>query len=365
MTPVNFYRLKLTSIGLILLIILSAFVLPAQAAVVEGLYEAEVPVANQGKSARDEAVRIGLGEVFAKVSGKPGIGDTNEQIAEYMKTPENLLQQYLYRKLPEAQKAGGYTQLLWVRFDEKAINAALRKNGVVVWGKTRPATLVWLAVENGNRRYLVGGEILPDIQDVLQANAKRYGVALVMPLMDLEDQAALRFADVWGNFQEAIFKASERYQADAILVGRLSVTGGNDWSAKWTIYQSGQQTNWGSQSIAMEDVLSSGIIGSMEVLAENFSQVIAGDGGNIELTVQDVKSLEGYTRVSTYLQSLEQTKRVIPSTLNGTMAAFSVEVRGSAEGLAKTISLGNTLRRVDAQNPDASNNNGLVYRLMP
>jgi len=339
--------------------------LSAHAALVEGLYEAEVPVANQGKQAREDGVRIGLGEVFAKVTGKPGIGNTTPGLAEYMSKPESLLQQYLYRKLPDSQKGAGNSQLLWVRFDERAVNNALRKNNLVVWGKTRPATLVWLAVENGSRRNLVGGEALPEIQEILQADAKRYGVSLLIPLMDLEDQSALRFADVWGNFQEAIFKASERYQADAILVGRLSVTGGNDWSARWNIYQSGKQTDWGSQSIAVEDVLSSGIIGGMEVLAENFSREISGEGGNISVIVQDVNTLQGYTRVAKYLQSLEQTKEVIPANINGSIASFLVEVRGSAEGLAKTISLGNTLRRVENQNVDPSMNNGLVFRLMP
>jgi len=365
MTPVNFSRITLAPVSILLFLLLCLLALPLHAAVVEGLYEAEVPVDNQGKKARDDGLRTGLGEVFAKVSGKPGIGETTPGLAEFMSNPESLLQQYLYRKMPDSQKASGKSQLLWVRFDERAINNALRKNNIVVWGKTRPATLVWLAVEDGNRRYLVGGEALPDLQDIIQANAKRYGVAIVMPLMDLEDQAALRFADVWGNFQEAIFKASERYQADAILVGRLSVTGGNDWSARWNIYQSGKQTDWGSQSIAVEDVLSSGIIGSMEILAQNFSQAIPGEGGSVNLVVQDVNSLQGYTRVAKYLQSLEQTKRVIPSSVSASVAAFSIELRGSAEGLAKTISLGNTLRRVDSQNVDPSMSNGLVYRLVP
>ncbi|MFV2057155.1 MAG: DUF2066 domain-containing protein, partial [Thiohalomonadales bacterium] len=181
---------------------------PGHSAIVEGLYESEVIVANQGRQARKSAMSTALAEVFAKVSGKPEA--VNEPgLAQAIASPDLYVQQYRYKKLRNNPNAASSRQIIvWFQFDEKAINSVLRQNAIAVWGKTRPATLVWLAVEDGSGRYLIGGESLADLQAMLETEARRYGVKLIIPLLDLEDQMKLKFADVWGNFQDAIANAS-------------------------------------------------------------------------------------------------------------------------------------------------------------
>jgi len=259
------------------------------------------------------------------------------------------VQQYRDKKRPRTSaNVDSRQELVWFRFDEKAINSVLRQNSIPVWGKTRPATLIWLAVEDGNGRYLIGGESLADLQNMLEQEARRFGVKLIIPLLDLEDQMALRFADVWGNFQGAISNASTRYQADAILVGRAAVSDDNEWEIKWVLYENGQATTWGVQSMDVEEVMSSGIIGTLEILASRFTEMFAaGNDGSVRITVSDVNSLKGFARVARYLKSLEQVTRVQPADLNLGKISFDLELRGSAQGLAQTIALGNTLRKAE------------------
>lgn len=344
------------------------------AAQLEGLYEAEVAVVDQSSNTRNAAMGVALAEVLVKVSGRP---DVLKQpgIAELMQNPAVLVQQYLYRKLSEeAKKQSTNTHLLWFQFDEKPLNNALRNKGIAVWGKTRPATVVWIAVEQGNARSLLGGEALADIRLVLEQQAKRNGVALIVPLNDLEDQMALKFADVWGNFQDAIIRASARYQGEAILVGRISQASANDWSARWDLYEGGRTSNWSAQSAVLVDVINSGIVGNMEILASRFRDLVAsGSGtGSLTLTVQDVRSLTGFNRVSRYLKSLEQITAVKPIQIAAGQASFLVELRGSIEGLAQTLALGNTLRKaaLTGASADASPQGTTAaleqtYRLLP
>jgi hypothetical protein len=347
------------------------------AAEVEGLYEAEVLVADQGSTSRTQAMSTALAEVFAKVSGRPNIVSI-PAVAAAISKPSVYVEQYLYKKPPKSgvnnatQPSG---QLLWIQFGENAVNAILRKSDIAVWGKTRPATLVWLAVEEQGGRYILGGESLADLQAILQKESKRCGVKLIVPLLDLQDQMALKFADIWGNFQDAIFNASERYQADAILVGKASVSATNEWSVHWVLYENEQSTNWGSQSIDVADLLNSGVLGTLEVLASRFTKLYASTAtegaGAVMLTIEDVNSLDNFARVSSYLISLEQITKLIPVGVATNMVSYEIELRGSIEGLARTISLGNTIRKVVATAPDATldtaqgNAVEYRYRLLP
>ncbi len=322
------------------------------AAIVDGLYESQQLVTSQGRDERQTAMGLALAEVLAKVSGRldvtgaPGIAPVLEQSANYV-------QQYRYRSA-EGQLAadGAAQQWIWFRFDEKAVNGVLRKNGLPVWGRTRPATLVWLALEQGDGRYMLGGDTMKDIREVLEREARRRGLAILLPLWDLEDQMAISFADVWGNFQEAINRASERYQAEAVLVGRMSLSNSNVWTARWTLYEGGTNQSWQIQGPATNEILSAGMDGTLRSLASRYAQMLTDDNPTtVALTVLDVSGVKDYARITKYLQSLEQVKSYQPKSINADSVEFTVDVRGTPAALTQTIKLGNVLKSAQQSRP--------------
>jgi hypothetical protein len=321
------------------------------AAVVEGLYEAEVLVPSQARSERNKAMGTALTEVFAKVSGRTNIVSV-PGIAAAIEKPDRYLQQYLYRDLADSQFANSRTnpnaQVLWFRFDEKAVNRELRRNELAVWGRTRPATLVWLAIEQDGDRYILSSDNDEQLREVLEYQAKRMGLALVLPLLDLEDQRALSFADVWGGFQEAILNASQRYQAEAVLVGRVNLSRTDVWQARWALYVGGPQssTAWNAQGSYLDEVLTAGLAGTLNQLAQVYAQPLSDDSpGEVMVAVVDVNSLDDYARVQDYLKGLEQVVDIQPVTVDQNYVRFRVDIRGSAAGLEQTIGLGNVLRK--------------------
>ncbi len=328
---------------------------PSRAAIVDGLYESEVLVQSQSSGERDKAMSQALSQVFKKVSGRSNIANL-QGIADAINNPNRYLQQYLYRGVNEAQypipQASPNSQLAWFRFDEQAVNRVLRDNGLPVWGRTRPATLVWLGVEENGARYMLGSDSAEQLRDLLEYEAQRQGMALVLPLLDLEDQRKLSFADLWGDFQDSILNASSRYQAESVLVGRISLSRSDTWSGRWTLYESGRSASWQSQGTYAEEVLSSGVGGAVEALANRYA---LGDDnpGVVHLAITGVSSLKDYARVSSYLNSLELVKDIQPTIINGDMARFRLDIRGNAEGLAQTIRLGNVLKeeRVTIESP--------------
>lgn len=321
-----------------------------QAAIVQGLYEAEELVSNQSKSQREAAMKNALTEVLAKVSGRPDVG-TLPNIQGALEKPANYVQQYRYQKIPDkgylSTAAARGSQILWLRFDEKAVNKLLQKNNLPVWGRTRPSTLIWLAVEQDGARFLIGSNSQEEIRYALDNEAERRGVATVLPLLDVEDQQKLTFADVWNNNQEPIFQASQRYQAEAILVGRMSLSANDSWQGRWVLYEGGQGLSWNAQGTAAGQLLDNGVLGTLEILGSRYAQVYDGSGtGVFDLAVVNVKSLDQFARVSEYLQSLEQVQNVYTTHVDNNSVSYRLDIRGNSKGLIQTIGLGNVLAAV-------------------
>jgi hypothetical protein len=331
----------------------------AQAALVGGLYEAEVLVKSQSRSERKQAMSEALAQVFKKVSGRSNT-QSLPGVADALKNADRYLQQYLYRGVYEAQypipQADPNAQLAWFRFDEHAVNKVLRDNSLPVWGRTRPATLVWLGIEENGSRYMLGADSAEPLREILEYESQRQGMALVLPLLDLEDQRNLSFADLWGNFQDSIVNASSRYHAESVLVGRLSLTSSDIWLGRWTLYESGRSASWQSQGNYSDEVLASGVAGAVEALANRYA-LEDDNPGVVNLAVTGVSSLKDYARVSSYLNSLELVKDIQPTVISADSARFRLDIRGNAEGLAQTIRLGNVLQeeQVSFESPSSMN----------
>ena len=330
----------------------------SHAAVVEGLYKSEVAISGQGKSERDGAMQGAIQEVFAKVSGQSNIASI-EGIKRVIDNASLYVQQYGYRKLKGQElvehKAGGGSgnQVVWFRFDERAINKVLRENNLPVWGKTRPTTLVWLAIEEGRGRYILGSDTLEDVRASLKREANRRGLSILIPLLDLEDQTALPFADLWGDFQETILQASKRYQAEAVLVGRMSLTRSDIWEGRWTLYEHGNSLNWSYQGTMSNHVLAAGVSGAMEILAKQYAQItVTTAPADIVLSALDVANLRDYVRVTKYLASLEQIKGIQSAYVDSSSVGFNLQLRGGPEKLKQTIGLGSVLA-AEQQAPSA------------
>jgi hypothetical protein len=348
------------------------------AAEVQGLYEAEVPVVSQKHSERATAMVSALTEVLAKVSGRRAAA-LQAELASALQRPARFLEQYSYRELPaelgvqHAPVSGvspdEKSQLLLFRFDKAAVDKLLRDNGLPVWGATRPATLVWLAVQNSEQRYLLSSDSVGPVRELLTREARRRGLALYLPLLDLEDQKNLRFADVWGNFREPILRASARYRTETVLVGKLYRSASGGWQGQWSLLEDGQAAHaWTGNGALPVEVINTGVAGAIEALAARYAPAAGGQGADLlPVTVAEVRTLADYARVSRYLQSLQQVAHVQLSQVEADRVTFELDVEGGPEAFRQTIALGSVLV---LQTPTANEARWMppdaqVYRLLP
>lgn len=325
--------------------------LPVTATGVTGqdLFEAEVPVSSQAPGVRATAMQQALAEVLVRVTGQRELlQQPSGQVL--LGNAGNYVQQYRYFTVPGSEPP----QLkMRVRFDGEAVRQALRQQGVAFWGDAeRPDTLVWLVVEDRGRRYVVAAQDGTQAGQQLELASRQRGIPLLFPLMDLEDQSKVRFSDLWGGFFEHAIEASQRYNPQAILIGRLNRSRTGSWVARWNLQVAGSPTSWTNTDNRLAGVLGNGIDNVADTLASRLAVRDAGSpSGMVSVRIDDVRTLTAYARVNDYLASLTAVRQLQVAEVGPASVRYALQLDGSLQGLTQTIAIGTVLEPDPAGTP--------------
>ncbi len=313
---------------------------------VTGLYEAEVPVAGQDLTVRQEAMRAALAEVLVKVSGNRAVGGL-PGVGELINTAPQYVQQFVYRNAappPGVRTTPVPARVLWVRFDRDALIRVLRTSGIAIWGNARPSLLLWLDVREQNERAVLGIDNKPEWKQLIDSVAKARGIPLLLPALDAGDQANMQTVDPWNAPPAEVLRISARYRAEAVLVGKIEARNGA-WLSTWSLYDQENRQTWTAPGEARDAVVLEGLQSAVDELVGHYnaaSTTAAAETGLV-LQVNDVQTLEEYARVTKYLGSLAPVARLQLLRVEGLNLVFRVEVQGGAQRLTSDIRLGTTL----------------------
>ncbi len=338
--------IRLAIAGLFVIVSSLLCVMPAWAAQVEGLYQAEAPVAGVEAAARNRAIRSALEKVLVKVTGNPGIaalkgiGNELDQAAKYV-------QQYSYRlqSMPPGAPADAEPQrLLRVIFDAAAVDRMLRQRGLPVWNGNRPSILVWMGLEQKRNRRLLQPDLDNGLTQAITRVAEERGLPVLFPLMDLEDQARLQVADLWGGFESNIRAASERYGPDLILTGRLSRVAKEVWRGRWRLYRGDGFSQWENEAGSSGALAADAMQHAADLLAERFAPA-GGDGGlsSVRIRVSGVHDLETYARVGQLLATLSNLERLAVVYVEPNAVTYDLHGRGGMAAVEQRLLVGGVL----------------------
>ena len=337
----------LTVLLLALLLLLPVSTLQAAA---ENLFESEVVVANQSPGVRATAMKTALREILVRVAGQDTVLGSEPAIA-LLKDPAQLVQQYRYYTVPDSKPP---VLKMWVRFDGEAVRHALQQQGVSYWGTERPDTLVWLAVEDRGKRYVVAADDGTEVYRQVEQAARTRGVPVLFPLMDLEDQSQVRFSDIWGGFFENVLEASKRYNPQAVLIGRLNRSPSGAWSSRWQLEVAGRSSNWSDSRQQLAMLAQQGIDDTADILASRFAVSQAGGNLNsVSISVTGVDSLSDYARLGEYLAGLTAVVGVQVQKVAGNDIQYALQLNGSLQDLTQTVSIGTVLEPLPSLSPDS------------
>ncbi len=313
--------------------VLLTLVVAASAFAVEvpTLYTAEVPLDQKASDPRAAAYAAALAEILGRVSGTE-VAANPELVEELFPSPASYVMQF----------RPGAEDTLWVSFDGEAIESVLRNSGLTFWGSERPLTLVWLAVDWGQgTREIIGSDDPERTQDQARSIdrnrllrerlleiAHQRGLPIAFPLLDTTDLQSVTFADIWGGFDDLILDASQRYDVNSVLIGRIRPA--SSQRSRWSYYFSGTDRAYeGTPEMAVARVA--------DLLAAEFAV-----GGNapveaVVVNVSGIVSVEAYGSVQNILNDVALIEDFAVTGVAGDTVSYRVDVRGGAERLSRAL----------------------------
>lgn len=362
--------------------------MPVQAKIINDLYRAQIPVNDQSADLRDQAINQGFLQVLTKVSGNSQI-QNNSSIALALADASNYMQQYSYVQTPLIGQAAmsnpDATRLtLQVVFDSQQISQLLKQANQPLWGKDRPAALVWVAIDNGSGHQILGLDSQDPTVSMLQQMARQRGLPLKWPAVPQAPTAtdtaqslpqvtaganpqpapaqqlvtepvtfasAITADDIWQANVQNIQHFSSAYNANVIIISRLMDDAGH-WNGQWTLLVNGEQLTWQSSGDDEWSTVQQGMNDVVDAIAQRFSVQSDAQKMMLTVTVTNLDSLGGYAKAEAYLKQLTPVQDVELLQIDADSAQFNVTYQGTQNDLLKAIQLDHRLIPIQLKDSD-------------
>jgi hypothetical protein len=320
----------------------------ALAVLMSDLYEVILPVADESSEARNAAMADGLAEMLVRQSGDGHI------LQKLLPPPAGAyVKQYRYEARQPVDPEDPNARQIRLQYNSTRVMDFLRDNGLPIWGDHRSLAVVWLAVRDGSNQYLLRAGDISVFKTQIDKLLKQRGVPAVWPAYDKQDQAIIKFADVWAGFSEPLKQASARYSQGPVLAGNL-VWNGSAWSSDWTLLDQRFSQRWSVRSTDYEQLLSDAINLISDTMGKQYAVLESTDGSaeaQVLLEIENVKSLASFVRVKKYLGSLQAVQNVQMKRVAGEHAVFRLSLRSKIDDFITLLAAGSELRPVSAPEP--------------
>ena len=219
----------------------------------------------------------------------------------------------------------------------------MQKLGQKKWVSERPVVLVWLATE-ANANHVTIDES-DKIGQLIKLNAQQRGITCIFPAYDLEDMQQVSVNDLWAPNPSPILKTAQRYQADKLLIGRVTQANSQSWSAQWQLGNAEQWQTINASGTNLNEVIQQGMD---QILLQLVSNDVSPNTGNapkqkIEIIVNRVTGLADYQKVQDFLQNLPAVLSVQVLNVGADQLTFNIATQGTEEDLILAIEQGKLL----------------------
>ena len=330
------------------------------AAVIDDLYDAKIPVNNQSEQTQINAFSLALKQVLIKVRGNNDLL-TDQKIKHAISRATRFVRSYSYDK----QQSQLY---LVVSFDPQRVKSVIRRAGFPVWDKRRPDSLIWLAIESSDDsvRKIARPAEYAEIYQQLSIRAAQRGITLMFPVWDLDDIQNLGVYDIWGGFSAQISQASERYSVPSVLSARIYLSDNQSseffkngdvaqakpslkWSADWTILEGGGVLTGqvqGDNPLMIAEGLINALADQLSLkYAIDLAQINRADT-NVQIVVNNIDTLSYYSLALSSLKNMSIVNSVTLIQQQGSRATFELDLLGDIDDLTNALSLDNKISPV-------------------
>lgn len=320
----------------------TALALPLRAEQVEGLYEAVVPVPEQSQRALAKATREGFKEVLIRVSGKRSVL-SEPSLSSAIGRAATFVRQYGYESY-RSEIDDSEALMVVIEFEKQLIDRLLRSSGLPIWSSNRPSLLAWLVVQDSDGRRFASVDRDPDIIEAIRRDAERRGLAIKLPALDLEDMVAMSPDDLWRLNTEKNRSAIERYQSDAVLLGKVTQLTNGDWLGRWSYYNDQQQSTFDGEADNVSAYIAHAVDQVAEWMAAQYAVVpVNMASGGVIMRITGINDFVDYARAIAYLESVAAIRHANVVSIEGADIVVQLSADGEKSQLQQALALGQQL----------------------
>ena len=307
--------------------------------ILDDLYVAEVLVVDESPRQLKNGARAGLLQVLVRVSGTLNVEESS-LVRSSLRNPAAYYYQYSYETTDQTlllDESEVNAKILRLHFEPSAIARLLRDASLPIWGNNRPSVLLWVAVNEGQSRRILGEADSSEVVAMLVDQARLRGLPVTFPILDIEDASQVSAAEVWGAFLERIDGASSRYSPDSVLTARIYSEPGERWLGRWSYRTADAWESLESAGSSSDELIRSMVNQLADELAGRFA--LGSSRARIRLKVENVENVTQYAAVTRYLEELTPVVSSSIVALEGDIAEFELETEGQYLQLIEIIKL--------------------------
>jgi hypothetical protein len=280
---------------------------PSRAAIVDWLYDVDVPVADRTAGERIRGAREALSILVARVSGERD-ASRRDAVVQALRAPERYFVGYEYH--PDPRKVPPLS--LSVKFAPAAVRELIVSAGLPTWSRSRPAILGWVAIDADGERRVVGSGDGHPLSEALVDAARQRGVVLALPVMDPESEPEVATDAVWNRRWSDLENAGLRYAAQGLLIGRVTLTSTGHWLANWTYHTMGAVPVNRDAAVDVATPELAAAAGVDVVVDELVTRYAVPNGPITDVAVQvtNTASIRSYAALLRYLGTLDYVENV-------------------------------------------------------
>ncbi len=362
------------------------------AVMVKDLYSVNVAVDDQTDESRKLGIQRAFQQLLIKVSGYQDVL-INPALMSASQNAERYLQGFSYQQ----DNFDGQIYLqAW--FSKALVVPLVKRAKMPIWGENRPLLINWLAIEpidnmeigrfdiarlieyaqtvndrlrdpesvqgvaksidfvNSSeavisetpvvrKERLMVSEQVPELQKRFNRAFSERGLPVLWPMHDLEDQSTLPLNQLWWLATDSIKIASQRYQADATLAGKLNLATTGKWQYEGVLLHNGEQQNIVTEGDSPMLALTLATADISRFFANQFaikSDPMNGRSG-IRVSVTQINNFTDYSQVLNYFKRITGVRLVEVAQVNQNTVQLFLSLEGSWDKVQRIISLDNKL----------------------
>jgi hypothetical protein len=310
------------------------------------LYQIEISVAAgaEDSALREAAFQQAWEQVLIRVSGKSQVLMQNPDLKKL--NAANYVASYSYKAL-EKPVLDLLPYLLTINFQEDAVIEALKKANQAAWTGDRSALLVWIAVQDQQGSRLIGADSAELILKSIQNLAKKRGIPLVVPILDLGTLNQISAEDVNNSNWDLIEKVSTPYQQGGTLLLQIAQNSDGTWVINTKLLldhvtQEGTVTGSDENTLLVKALNT-----AMDAFANHYTALLSAPDNTVVFQINQISTLEQYAAVKDLLAHLSlvsrsQVLQVWPSAIR-----FTLQVKGDQAALQNALQGSNQLFLID------------------